>query len=185
MNKKILSKQSLAAAAAMFVLPMAAMAHDYTFAEGGFVSVDNGPADDNGYFLGGSVNIAPNFAVIGEWNDIDQYSQISGGLLFHTPLNNVLDLNVGATLEHGEVDGPGPSNDDTGFGVRAGVRYWAMPGKVELIPEIRYVDLFNTDSTSLRGTALFRVTPPLDLQAFVQGGDDDRFGLGVRYNFGS
>lgn len=168
------------AVAAMLALPAAAMAHDYTYLEGGFVSVDTGNDDDGGYFIGGSVSIAPQLAVIGEWTDIGEVEQIGGGLLYHMPLNRTIDFNAGATIEHISAG----NADDTGFGLRGGVRWHAIPAKLELIPEVRYIN-FEEDGTSVRGTALFRATPQLDLQGFLQAGDDDRFGAGVRYNFGA
>lgn len=171
----------MAVLATALMLPAMCFAHDYTYLEGGYLSLDNGPNDDSGFYLGASLNIAEPFAIIGEYNDAGNFEQISGGGVFHTPLNEAVDLNVGATFEHVEAG----NADDTGFGLRAGIRWWALPGRLEVIPEVRYVDVFEDDATSLRATGLLRVTQMLDLQGMIQGGDDDRYGLGVRFNFGT
>ena len=181
MRMPVLSHRGLiAAAATAMLLPAVCLAHDYTYLEGGYVSVDNGSNDDGGYNLGASLNVLPNLAVIGEWTDTGPFEQLSAGGLFHTPLTNTVDINLGATFEHADAG----AVDDTGYGLRGGMRRWAVPGKFELIPEVRYVDVFNSDATSLRATGLVRVARQLDLEGMVQSGDDDRFGVGLRYNFG-
>ena len=161
------------------LLPAAAFAHDYSYLEAGYVDVDRTGSDDGGFFLGGSIALAESFAAFGEYTDTGPFEQLSAGGLVHTLLQPGLDLFGGASLEHVEMR----AADDTGFGLRGGLRWWAMPDKLELIPELRYVDVLNDDATSLRGTALLRVAPRLDAQALLQGGDDDRIGLGLRYNF--
>ena len=177
MNAKMLV--SVRALAAALLLPWAAQAHEYTYLKGGYVDVDRRGSDDGGLFVGGSIGLAPSFAAFGEYTDTGPFEQLSVGGLLHARLQPRLDLFGGASLEHVELR----AADDTGLGLRGGLRWWAMPGKLELIPELRYLDVLNDDSTSLRGTALLRVAPRLDAQALLQGGDDDRIGLGLRYNF--
>jgi len=166
-------------AAAALLLPLSAVAHNYTFVEGGYLNRDYGNNDDSGFRIAGSGSIADNFALIGEYSDVGDLDQITAGALFHTPLSNVIDLNLGATFEN--IDA-GPV-DDSGYGLRAGLRWQVMP-RLEMNPEVRYTDVFDSTDTSVRLTGLFAFTPALDFQAALQGGDDDRVEVGMRYNFG-
>jgi hypothetical protein len=164
--------------AALLLLPAAVQAHDYTYLEGGFLNRDNGRADDSGLRIAGSADVAPQVALIGEYADTGDFEQFSAGAIFHAPIQRDLDWFAGATIEFADA---GPV-DDTGFGLRGGVR-WRFAKAFELSPEIRHVELFDSGDTSLRLAGLFRVAPQLDVQAALQGGDDDRFEAGVRYSF--
>lgn len=166
------------AAVALVALPAAAMADDYTYVEGGFLNRDNGRADDSGLRIAGSGSVTPDLALIGEYADTDDFEQFSTGAIFHAPIQRELDWFAGATIEFADA---GPV-DDTGFGLRGGLR-WHFARAFELSPEIRHVELFDSGDTSLRVAGLFRVAPQLDVQAALQGGDDDRFEAGMRYTF--
>lgn len=169
----------LIAAGALAVLPSLANAHSYTYVEGGFLNRDFGADDDSGFRVAGSGDIAPNLALIGEYADTGDLEQISAGGLLHTPLNDTLDFTAGATYEHVEFG----NGDDNGFGLRTGLRWQNADGRLELAPEVRYLN-FEDDDTSLRVAALYGLTNQLDLVGAVQGaGDDDRIEAGVRYNF--
>jgi opacity protein-like surface antigen len=175
-----MKKSGKALFAATLLLPLSAFAHNYNYIEGGYLNRDYGPEDDSGFRIAGSGNIHDNFALIGEYTDVGDLDTITAGLLFHTPLNNQVDLNLGATFEHADA---GPW-DDSGYGLRGGVR-WQLMDRIELNPELRYVDIGGgSGDTSMRLAGLFAMTPEVDLQAALQGGDDDRFEVGVRYNFG-
>ncbi len=174
-----MSKSGKALFAATLLLPLSAFAHNYTYLEGGYLHRDYGPEDDSGFRIGGSGSVHDNVALIGEYTNVGDLDTISAGALFHTPLTNEIDLNLGATYEH--VDA-GPW-DDSGYGLRGGVR-WQLIERFELNPEVRYVDIGPGNDTSLRLAGLFAVTPELELQAALQGGDDDRVEIGARYNFG-
>lgn len=160
------------------LLPAVAMAHNYTFIEGGYLDRDDGFRDDSGLRIAGSGDIAPTFNLFGEYADTGDVEQLSFGGQFHTPLNPVADFFAGASLENVDV---GPT-DDTGFGLRSGLRVWVLDQRAELIPEVRYVDVFDDGLTAFRLGGLLRLTGALDAQAAIQGGDDDRFEAGLRYN---
>jgi len=169
-----------AAAAALIALPTHAAAHSYTYLEGGYLNRDFGADDESGFRIAGSGDIARNIALIGEYADTGDVDQISAGGLFHTPINNQLDFTAGATFEHVDVG----SADDSGFGLRSGVRWQTTDGRFELAPEVRYLDVFDDTDTALRLGALYGLTPALDVIGAVQGaGDDDRYEVGLRYNF--
>jgi hypothetical protein len=178
MNNK-LNKVALILAAPL-LFPTLAAAHNYTYVEGGFIDRDTGLDRDAGFRIAGSANVASPIALFGEYADTGDFSQLSAGALFHTPLNSVLDLVAGGSIEHADTG----SRDDTGFGIRGGVRWQLIAARLELNPEIRHVDVLDDSGTSVRLAALYRVARRLDVQGAVQGGDDDRFELGLRYNFG-
>ncbi|MDM4768863.1 hypothetical protein [Solimonas sp. SE-A11] len=179
--KALTRTRLMIAAGALAALPGLAAAHNYTYVEGGFLNRDFDGYDESGFRIAGSGDIHKNIALIGEYNDTDDLEQLSLGALFHTPLNNSVDLTAGATYERFEFG----SADEDGFGLRGGVRWQNADGRLELSPEIRYIDIDGYDDTSLRLTGLYGLTPKVDLVAAVQGaGDDDRLEAGVRYNFG-
>lgn len=167
--------------AAMFLAPSFAFAHNYNYLEGGYLNRDQ-PGDDDGFRIAGSFDVLSPVAVFAEYNDVDHIDQLSIGGLWHMPLNNQLDLNLGGSYERFDYQ----HGDDSGYGLRADLR-WMMPNtRLELDPGIRYIDLggHNGDATSARLGAQYQLTAALDLQAAVQAGDDDRLEAGVRYNFG-
>ncbi|AXQ27692.1 hypothetical protein D0B54_02980 [Solimonas sp. K1W22B-7] len=178
--KALTRTRLILAAGALAALPGLAAAHSYTYVEGGFLNRDFGADDESGFRIAGSGDIHQNIALIGEYADTGDLEQISAGGLFHTPLNNTLDFTAGATYEHIEVG----SFDDNGFGLRTGLRWQNADGRLELSPEIRYLDIADDDDTSLRVSGLYGLTPKVDLVAAVQAaGDDDRVEAGLRYNF--
>ncbi len=171
-------KTITAALLSTVALPGAALAHSYTYIEGGFLDRDNGVTDDSGIRIAGSGQIARQFALIGEYADTGRYEQFSFGGQFFGPIDRDLDWTAGATLESVDI---GP-RDDTGFGLRAGLR-WRFAKAFEMHPEIRHVDVFDRRDTSLRVAGLFHFDRNLAIQAALQGGDDDRFEAGIRYSF--
>lgn len=170
---------ALATVAAISIVPMTASAFDYNYVEGGYMHRDNTFSDQSGFRVGGSFDVAPQVAAFGEYGSTSDVDQISAGALFHTPINEVLDFNAGASLEH--LSGHG--HNATGFGMRGGVRWNIVPGQWELNPEVRYVHVDNRNLTSARVGALYHINRALDFSAALQGGDDDRVEAGVRYNF--
>lgn len=160
-------------------LPAVVSAHNYNYVEGGYISRDLGVEDDSGLRIAGSAEIAPAFAIFGEFSDVGELDQLSVGGLYHQPLQRGLDWMAGVSLE--SVDAG--SNDDTGLGLRAGLRWTAPDPRFEVAPEIRYFDAFDDANTSLRVAGLFAITRPFQLHAALQMGDDDRLEAGARYNF--
>ncbi|MFT4047588.1 MAG: hypothetical protein QM661_12960 [Solimonas sp.] len=169
-------------AAALLLAPGLALAYDYNDLEGGYLHRDQA-GDESGLRIGGSFDVLSPVAIFAEYDDVDEFSQLSVGGLYHTPLTRDIDLNLGVSIEQFDHDRGG---DDTGFGLRGGIR-WTVPNtRLELDPELRYVDIDHdkADGVSVRLGALYPLTGVLDLQGGVQTGQDDRFDLGVCYNFG-
>jgi len=169
----------LAAAAAMSFLPMVASAFDYNTVEGGYLHRNNDIANEGGFRLAGSFGIAPQVAVFGEYGSTNTYDQITAGGLFHTPINEALDFTAGASLEHFS----GGGTNETGFGLRTGVRWNVVPGQWELNPEVRYVRVHGYDQTSGRLGVAYHINRQFDVNTAFQAGDEDRVEAGVRYNF--
>ncbi len=169
-------------AAALLALPGAALAHDYTYVEGGYVSMDRGADDEGGVRLAGSAALTPTVNVFAEGADVDEYNELAAGVMMHAPLSPTIDAVGGASIERVEVG----EFDDTGLGLRGGLRWTVVDNTLEINPEIRYRNLEVGDdeaSTSVRVAGLYRLTPLLGAQVAVQGGDDDRFEAGLRYGF--
>jgi hypothetical protein len=161
------------------MLPGIATALDYRYVDGGIV--DRDASTRLGVRLAGSAALTPPLAVFGEVVDDDEYTQATAGLMFRAPIGTNLDFNAGGSVEM--VDNG--AADDTGLGARMGLR-WLVPQSrgLELSPEVRHVMVFDQSITSLRANALFPVGRNLLMQGALQGGDDDRVELGLRYSFG-
>jgi hypothetical protein len=182
MNKTALARRlaALSTLSAAGLFPLAAGAADYTYLEGGFIDRhDYGRSGAGGRVAGAfDLHTLP-LAVIAEFTGTDKLDQVDAGVIYHVPINRMFDFFAGATLEHADRDG----DTDTGVGGRAGVR-WQLNNSFELAPEFRYVHLFHEDEASVRLNALLNVASHLDLQGAIQGGDEQRYEVGVRYNFG-
>lgn len=180
MKKATQSQLLKAGIAAMFLVPSFAFAHNYNYVEGGYIHRDQGGTDD-GFRVNGSFDVLSPVAIFGEFDHVGDFQQLSVGGLWHMPLNNTMDINAGGSYEHYDWDG----HDNSGFGLRADLRWMVPNTRLELDPGVRYVDLGNSqDGTSARLGALYAITNALDVQAAVQAGDDDRVEAGLRYNFG-
>ena len=178
--------RTLLMAVALLAMPALASAHqyDYTYFDGGFISRDSDRDrnDDFGLRLTGSADITTTpIALFGEYVGAGDFDHLTAGAMFHTPIADYVDINVGASLEHERI----PNDSDTGLGLRAGLRWVFLDNRLELDPEVIHERIFNTTDTSLRGGVLYRLMPQLDLAGALQVGDEDRAELGLRYNFGT
>ena len=164
--------------AAGLLLPGAALAHTYTYVDGGVVD----RTDDSGLGvrMAGSAGLAPPLALFGEIVDSGNYSQLSAGAMFHAPIDPAVDFTLGGSME--AVDRG--RADDVGLGARIGLRWRvAQTRGFELNPELRQVYVFNDTITSVRGNALFPMSRNFHLQGALQAGDEDRIEFGMRYSF--
>ena len=137
-----------------------ALAHSYTYVEGGFVDRDIEGVDDSGFRIAGSGQVHRQLALIGEYTDTGDLEQTGLGLRVFGPLRPDLDWTAAATLEFVDVG----YDDDTGYGLRGGLR-WRFARAFELNPEIVHFDAFDDDFTSLRIAGLFSLDPNLAIQA--------------------
>ncbi|MDD3765264.1 MAG: hypothetical protein PHP86_18370 [Nevskiales bacterium] len=169
---------ALACGGALAAMPGMAAAQNYGYIEGGYLNRDSDRIDDAGLRIAGSGPVAGSVALIGEYADTGDDEQFSGGVLLHGPLSPELDWTAGATLEFADNG----HDDDQGYGLRGGLR-WRFAEYFELNPEIRHTEIFDHGETALRLAGLVRIAPRVDLQAALQGGDEDRLEVGARYNF--
>lgn len=170
---------SMTTAALLLGSTGAATAASYDYLEGGVLFRDVYGQDDAGFRAGGLLSITGPIAAYGEFSSNDRVDQFSAGALFHQPINAELDWFAGGGLEYVDV---GPA-DDLGFGLRGGLR-WTPLKAFEVTPEIRYFDAVGDGLLSFRVGGLYAFSPPFALVAAVQGGDDDRVEVGLRWNFG-
>ncbi|MEE3319907.1 MAG: hypothetical protein VX258_04375 [Pseudomonadota bacterium] len=113
--------------------------------------------------------------------DIDG-KQLSGGIGFHTPLQQGLDFVTSADIIYDDRDYRFGDDDDVGFEIRGGVRH-ATTDKIELSGGLTYLDLYD-DDLGVYGEGLFKATPAVDIGArVVVAGDRDTIGVFGRYNF--
>ena len=173
--------RQFAALAALTLLPVVASAADYTYIEGGFIDRHDYGRSGAGGRVAGSVDVPVlPLAIIAEYDGTDHLDQFDVGAIFHVPIVPTVNLFGGATIEHGDRSG---GDSSTGVGARAGIRWHTLPN-LELAPELRYVHLFGDGQTSVRLNALYTIAPHLDLQGAIQGGDEQRYEVGLRYSFG-
>jgi hypothetical protein len=175
---------ALSVFSASTLLPLAAQAADYNYIEGGFIERHDYGETGPGGRVAGAINIEPlPLAVIAEFDGTDGINQVDAGVVFHAPLLRNLDFFGGGTIEHADRSGKGYSDHDTGPGGRIGLRWQADPN-IELSPELRLVHLYHDDQISVRLNGLVALAPHLSLQGAVQGGDEQRYEVGLRYDFG-
>lgn len=177
---KKISHAAVPLLAVFCALPVPAAALNYDYIEGGYVRLDDESGnDEDGARIKGSFDFIPNFALFGEYADTGPFEQATAGVLYHTAVTNLVDFNLGLSVEQAEFG----NIDDTGFGARAGLRWQVASNGLEIMPEVRYLDVFENSSTSARLGALMPLGPQFGVVAAVQGGDDDRVELGLRYDF--
>ena len=112
-------------------------------------------------------------------------NRLYGGLGFHTPLQQALDLVGSANIVYDRVNpDPGSVQDDMGFELRGGLRN-ATTDKLELSGGLSYLDVGDLEDSdlSLYVQGLVKVSPVVDVGARVLAGDRDTIGVFGRYNF--
>jgi len=169
---------------ACILAPAAASANGYSFVGAGFFAHEDTDTTDlvphrgnslRGYETALMVAMPSRpFAYFVEYGNTDVIEQFSGGLLYHRTLATGFDLTAGASAEFEDM------TDEKGYGLRVGARWWPRGPGLELNPEIRHEELFGA-ATSARLTVAVQVGRRLQLEGAAQGGDDERYLLGLRY----
>jgi hypothetical protein len=186
--------------ATMLSAPMAATASplSYNYVEAGYVKVE--PDDSNIDFDGFRAKVSGQisdaayvFASYGELesdrigNTTFEQEVITAGLGFRAPLGRATDFNAEFAYVYADLSAKGPlggsSEDDSGFGLGAGLRHLFAP-QFEGGVKLDYVDVFDDDETTLTFSGLFHLTPALSLGAAYSISDDaDGWSVGGRFNF--
>lgn len=144
-----------------------------------------------GLMLEGSGHRKARFHMLGRLGVSDVYQEFMvGGGYYLTPASaNRMTVVLLAGIEHGSFElqddnrAPGLSVDfdDTGlhFGVSSRV---VLNNKFELKGGIGYSSFFGGDAM-LTGGAYYHITPRLDAMSRFEIGDNDLFGIGIRYYY--
>jgi len=156
----------------------------YNYAEVRFVDreLDAGP-DGDGFLLGGSYQVAPQFLITASYEDLDygrnrDASTLSIGGGYVHPLQEKIDVVGYASLIHVDSD----FDDDTGFGLAGGVRALVAP-KFEVRATGNYVDVEDSDTFFDIGGDYW-ITEQFSAGLTVTvGGDADTITFGGRWFF--
>ena len=174
-----------------------AQGFDYSFFQVGYerVTLDDGSFDVDGDGIGieGSFEISQSFFLTADYGiaefeeagvevDVDT---LSAGIGWHTPLSDQLDFVANLSYEYIELSALGQSQDESGYGLGAGLRYQATDA-LEINGGIGYVDYGDGDDTTLGVRALYGITDNIDVAVSGEWGDDSSaYGLSGRFYFGS
>lgn len=181
----------LVPAASFAAPPPAELRYDFvglglTFGEVDTVGDDS---DFTNFTVGGSWGFHENFALFGRVSggeveaigDVDT-SQVSIGINSHFPITDTLDIVIPVAIEWADFDGPGFSDDDTGYSLGVGVRALLSPAW-ELSGGIQHVDVFGSDQ-SLYVNARWHMTSLFSMGLGGEFGDDvSAILLDARFSF--
>lgn len=175
----------------------------YNYVEAYYLSsdLDDTDVDADGVDIGFSGLIAPNAFLTASYTDLesDRFSGPFGGTFVaqgrtyaagfgvRQALNPTVDVFAGISFIYAEarIKGSGGSeeDDDTGFGLNAGLRA-ALAPSMEGLLRVDYVDVFDDDSTALTGGLLLHLSPAISLGAAYSIDDDAKtWRAGARFNF--
>lgn len=151
----------------LLAFSMASFADDFDYnyvdLSYGILEFDDIDVDGDGFGIGGSFAINPDFHVFGGYqtSGLDfgvDVTQFGAGIGYNTELSPTVDAIARFSYQYVEVDASGfGSVDENGFGFGVGLRF-AASDVLEIAAGIDYVDLGD-------------------------GGDDTGFGLGAFYSF--
>lgn len=163
----------------------------YTYMEGGYVHVDFDKfnEDGDGFQVGGSMAIHPNFHVVADYQDTNLGGSLDAsvfdiGIGGNAPLRPGLDLVGRVKWVHEEIDVGNSNQSDDGYGLEAAMRVMINP-QLELNGTLRYVDIFNDDNTSFTIGGLYEVVNNLAVGGDIElSSDVTSLFLKARYYFG-
>ncbi|MCK5875610.1 MAG: hypothetical protein KAG82_13015 [Alcanivoracaceae bacterium] len=131
---------------------------------------------DEHLFLRGNVSL---YDGDGDYDGIG----LSGGLGFHTPLQQGLDLVITGDVLHDRIEQGNTKDNETGMRLAGGVRHATAPN-VELSGGAFLLRYDGDNEIGLYGEALFKVADRVSLGADIQfSGDYDVLGLFARVSF--
>lgn len=159
----------------------------WTYAEAGIATHDYDGAGDNVTSLDGSLSYAldDHLYVLGGmhygWVDSLDIWQLQGGVGYHMPLANNLDLFGDGQMIWQHTNWHSNSDDEMGYQLRAGARFRASQ-QVEFRGGLYHADINDSD-TGLFGKAVYHLDSQLSVGAKTRlGGDETAFGLFARFN---
>jgi hypothetical protein len=152
------------------------------------VEVD--PGNGDGFDVGGSFAINPNFFATASYGDVDYKGNVSLktfdiGLGAHTPVAENVDVFGVASYVHAKLEVGSGSGSDDGYGLQAGLRAMVIDA-LELNGAVSYVDLGNgIDGTTFSIGAVYNFTEAFAGVLGYSNGEHDAEGwnVGLRFNF--
>lgn len=186
---------ALVVSLAMFVAaPAIADGPSYNFVQASYQSVnlDLGSGfdvDGDGFGLAGSFEVGESVFIIASYATTGfdfsvDLNQLQVGLGYHAGLTDNTDFFATLAYVDAEVEAPGASVDDSGFGASIGVRS-NVSELVELFGEISYVDFGDGNETAVAGGIWFNFTEIFAAGLSASAGDDvTSYGVGARVYFG-
>jgi len=190
-------KKTLLASALLLAASTASAANfNYTYGEIGY---GEGPADGDGIFFGGAVDLQQGFGLIGSyyaldydggrWAEDGDFDIFTVGLQFHTALNNQADFVGSVQLINADADceafGTDYCDDENGLLLRGGIRF-AIQQNLQLEGDLSYNtnDYWDDDELGIKAGLRFYADRQLSI-AFGVASDQELDGLYVsgRYDF--
>lgn len=180
--------------ASALLLPTFTFAGDfsYSYVEGLIgqtdIEVGNEDVDGDVYGVAGSIAVAPNWHVFADYSQADldfdvELTQIRVGGGYTQSISETMDLVSRIGYVSADVETPIGDADDDGYSIGVGVRAKIME-QLEVEGLLDYVDVGDSDDTSLRGDARYFFTPNFAVGGMLQIGDDvTTYGITGRFNF--
>jgi hypothetical protein len=174
---------------ALGALPALAEEPNYKYVEGGYLSVDVDDLESSGdnYFLGGSMG--------GKWWHINGYYSSGDlgpdyqqnlwriGLGWHGLLGDKADVIGEADYVDQSIDGPGPTDSETGYRLVGGVR-WVPIKLFELDGFANYNDVGSESDLSYEARGIVNIWRLGFGAAYEKFDASDQWNAFVRFNFG-
>lgn len=181
----------------LLCLPAFADGLSYTYLQADYsnVDLDNTRVDVDVFGIGGSALIAPAVFFVADFShgESDNFgggsfdtTLVSAGFGLRHPLARAVDLTGTARLVHADIDGKGSQSgaddDDTGYGLAAGLRGLITP-EFELNGTVAFVDIFDDTTTTVGLAALFHLGRQFSIvTGFSTSSDAQTFTVGGRLN---
>ena len=148
--------------------------------------------DGDGFGIGGSFEIAPNWHIAGGYSSTEfdfgiDLNQLQVGAGFHTDISPTTSFYADLSWVTAEIDtGTFGSIDDDGIGISIGLRSNISP-QVELEGSLSYVDLDDSgDNTSIGGAAWYKFSDVFAVGLLANVDEDVvAYGIGGRLYFGN
>jgi hypothetical protein len=184
--------RNLGLALALATLSVPALASDgpsYSYADLGYVDSDIGISGD-GFQLRGSYAVNDAFFLFGQYSDTsyDNFFDLGVGELrlgfgWHTPMSDRADFVAALNFERVDIDTSVGSADDTGFGLKLGVR-GKLSDALEVNTHVRHANYGQGASDTLFGIGgAFALNDRFSVVLEIEQGDSDTLMLGARWGF--
>jgi hypothetical protein len=178
----------LVSALVMLIAPATALAQakspKWSYVEAGFIDFDPdaGPSDD-GSFYGGSFRLLKMFHIVGEYQDVGDYTFWNVGGGWHGLLGDKADL-FGQILWT-DVENDNNNISDDGYDLQGGVR-WKINDWFELLGQVNWLNYGDAgDDTTFEVGGLFLfLKGRMGVGARYETGDADTARAYFRFNFG-